>query len=234
MATPTHLEKVKELLAQGKTEPAADLLLQLSKAMEKEHYHSALLLKNRLETLQHQVIEGVLSQSEERVEWARVSKGVMELVMQIERKEQPAPEEKTGEAFEKKKPEKGVKAWWFVLPLVLVLGVFAASKFFRPASQPVKPPPKREEPAVKVKMVTVPGRVVSPGGRFVPDAEVVFEFRDKKYRARTDQNGQFKVKVPEAIEGKHVELTISMGGQKKVEKTIKFWKAALKKGLKVG
>mgnify|MGYP001344816055 CR=1 FL=1 len=64
------LETIRELLGNGDTEDAANLLLALAKESHKEHYSSALLLKNRLER-------------------AKISKSIVSLAEQIERNEAP-------------------------------------------------------------------------------------------------------------------------------------------------
>lgn len=216
-----ELNKVKELLAGGQTEPAADLLLKLAKEADPEHYNTALLLKNRVETLQHRVIEGVLSQSEERVEWARVSKGIVELVDQIVKGEKPVRED----SIKTTKPKTTYsKTLLWAVPLLL-LGVFFIPKIFKGiASEPIK-----TEKTINPKMLEVKGTLMLPNKKAVPNASIILASTNEgilpsnKIEFRTDANGRYQFKVPETLRGKQVSIVIKRGDKESKPRLIKFY-----------
>jgi Effector-associated domain 11 len=91
------IEKVKQLLTAGKSEAAADMLLKHVNETHSKHYEAALLLKNRIESVQQQEIEGIISQTDKNLEWAKISKAVLTLTLKIEREESPRIETKPSE-----------------------------------------------------------------------------------------------------------------------------------------
>lgn len=93
MPAPPNLDQVKKLLANGQTEAAADLLLELTNSTYQDYHRDAMLLKNRLEMLQQNSIEGILSHSDESIEWAKISRGIIGLVDNISKGERPQSEE---------------------------------------------------------------------------------------------------------------------------------------------
>lgn len=193
----TTLEQVKDLLADGQTEAAADLLLQLSKECHEEHFNSALLLKNRLETLQQKVIDGVVSQSEENLEWARICKGILNLVAQIHRGEKPLTPEELFSA-KKKKPAFPLKILW-AIPVLIILGV-AAPKLL---NKKVPPTEKKEN---KIARQSYAGQVVRPNNAPAPNVKLLFkkgEFRKEVY---TDENGNFNLELPVSITNINLEI----------------------------
>ncbi len=200
MPASPSLDQVKELLADGQTEAAADLLLQLTKDFHPEHFGSALLLKNRLETLQQNVIEGVISQSDENLEWARVSKGVVNLVTQIERGERPVPAE---ELLPPKpagtKPAFSKKILW-AIPLLLVLGI-AVPKFL--AKKNVLPPEKKE---TRINWIKYTGQVVRRNGEPAPNVRLLFKKGDLIKETYADANGNFIVELPEKLATVSLEI----------------------------
>ena len=212
MPSTPSLDQVKDLLADGQTEAAADLLLQLAKASAQEHFSSALLLKNRLETLQQNVIEGVISQSDENLEWARISKGVINLVAQIERNEMPKPvEELLPPKPPKKQPAFSKKILW-AIPVVMLLALFFVPKIVkRGQTSPEKV--KIQAPELK----TIRGQLIWFDERPVPNATLSVERFDKKFEARTDSEGFFDLKVNAELIGKQVDFKIQFNNKEKTE-----------------
>jgi len=226
MPNEQELNKVKELLASGQTEPAADLLLQLAKEAEKEHYNTALLLKNRVETLQHRVIEGVLSQSEERVEWARVSKGIVELVDQITKGEKPQREEDIVVKGALKKPaQRFQKAWLWALPLSLV-AVFAIPKMFINAPDGTA----KTERVAKPNLININGTLKSSNGMPVAKATIIIKpvedgiLPGNKLEVQTSPEGKYRFKLPESLIGKQVSLIIKRGDRVSKPRHIRVFK----------
>ena len=199
MPTPTGLDQVKELLANGKTEDAADLLLKLAKNSEDAHYKSALLVKNQLEILQHDSIDGVLSAGEERIGWAKISRRIVDLTEQIERGERPRRmEEVVPPPAQKKVPATSFpKKWLWVLLVILVIGVVAVPKILNQDKTTKKELPVINQPVQKEKkMVTLEGRLVTGSKKIpAPNAEIRIENLDNKYFVRTNLQGQFTLEV---------------------------------------
>jgi Effector-associated domain 11 len=81
--TPT-IETIRELISQGKTKKAAEQLVELTHAQYKDFYESSLLLKNRVEVLEREILEGVLIHSEQSVEQAKILKSLLSLTTSIE------------------------------------------------------------------------------------------------------------------------------------------------------
>ena len=228
MPTPSSLEQVKELLANGNTEEAADMLLALSKASFQEHYTSALLLKNRIETLQHNVIDGVLSSNEERIEWARISRSVVDLVGQIDKGERPLPKEviqpppapKPGPIARFPKP-----LLW-TLPVVLLI-VFFGIKNFRD-DEPIEEtvPPNRTE-VVKEEMVTQKGRLINFRRKPLSGVKIIIKSVEggKEYSFTTNERGEFSFNYPKKLERKQVHVTFEKNGKELDKKLIQFMPA---------
>jgi Effector-associated domain 11 len=87
MSSPLHIESVKKLLSEGKTESAVDVMIQITEQEHLNQYNqSSILLKNRIENLQQQIIEGTISQADSTLEWAKTSKAVMLLATTVEHK----------------------------------------------------------------------------------------------------------------------------------------------------
>lgn len=197
------LERVKDLLADGQTEAATDLLLELAKTTHRAYYHSALLLKNRLETLQHNVIEGILSPSEERIEWARISKGVVGLVEQIDRGEAPRSDEEVLPPKPDISRRRGfpVKAWW-VLPLLILAGIAVPKVFLKKESTSVK----KEQ---KISMVEYQGQVERADGRPAANVKLVFSKGEFKREVMADGQGRFSIGLPEKLSHVTVEFYLN-------------------------
>lgn len=87
MSSLLHIDSIKKLLSEGKTESALDCIILIT---EKEHLNksnqSSILLKNRIENLQQQTIEGTISQTDASLELAKISKAVLMLATNIEDK----------------------------------------------------------------------------------------------------------------------------------------------------
>lgn len=81
---PTIINQIQQLIARGKTEQAVELLIELTFTAHKEFYETALLLKNRIKTLDKDVIEGVLNHSEQNIERLKISKSLLSLTSSIE------------------------------------------------------------------------------------------------------------------------------------------------------
>lgn len=215
MPTPSSLDQVKELLANGKTEEAANMLLALSKSSCKAHYHSALLLKNRIETLQHNVIDGVLTSNEERIEWARISKAVVELVGQIDKGERPLEKEDLEHtATEEEKPEaKGLKQWIWAAPLLVILVTFGINKFGK-NDKPIREasPPARE--VLTEAMKEIRGTLITSDNRPVGDVTIIIRSLDGRedIKFSTNARGMFKFEYPENILRKKVKIIFEKNG----------------------
>jgi len=212
MPSTPSLDLIKDLLADGQTEAAADALLQLSKISHGEYYHSALLLKNRLETLQHNIIEGVLSASEERLEWARISKGIVGLVAQIDRGEMPKPiEELIPPAPPKQRSVFSKKIWWAV-PVVVLAALFFVPKIIQTA-QPGTEKIEVQTPELK----TLEGQLIWFDEKPVPNARVSVGHSDKIYEALTGADGFFTLQVDAGLVGKQVDFKVKYEGIEKTE-----------------
>jgi Effector-associated domain 11 len=87
MSSQLHIDSVKKLLSEGKTESAVDAMIQITEQEHLNQYNqSSILLKNRIENLQQQIIEGTISQADSTLEWAKTSKAVMLLATTVEHK----------------------------------------------------------------------------------------------------------------------------------------------------
>jgi hypothetical protein len=94
------IERIKQLLTDGKSESAADMLLNYVNDTHSKHYQAALLIKNRIENIQLEEIEGTISQADKNTEWAKISKSVLSLALLIEKEEQHQIESRpTGKSF---------------------------------------------------------------------------------------------------------------------------------------
>ena len=192
-----RLNRVKELLAGGKTEAAADLLMQLSKTSFPEYYHSALLLKNRIETLQQNVIEGVIGTGEQRIEWARISKGIVELVEQIDKGERPV--EGVGVGGSLQPPPKRSK-WFFGLLIILPLLLGAWGFWYWSSDRDIKATGQKEKTAATVVTKEYKGRLLRPNGLPAPKIRMIFEVDGFKKEITTDAAGKFAITLPAHID----------------------------------
>ncbi|HFA47782.1 MAG TPA: hypothetical protein ENJ95_02045 [Bacteroidetes bacterium] len=200
MPIPSRLDQVKELLASGKTEDAADLLLKLAKNSEDAHYKSALLLKNQLEILQHDSIDGILSAGEERIGWAKISRRIVDLTEQIERGERPMrAEEVVPPPAQKKAPATSFpKKWlWALLAILVIGGAVAVPKILNSGKATQKEPATTTRPVQKEKKkVALKGRLVIGAKKIpAPNAEIRIENLDNKYFATTNRRGQFTLEI---------------------------------------
>jgi Effector-associated domain 11 len=83
------IENIRHLISEGRTNTAAEHLIVLTYTRHKEFYESALMLKNRLETLEKETIEGVLSHSEQSLAQAKIVKSLLALVSNVEEAQRP-------------------------------------------------------------------------------------------------------------------------------------------------
>lgn len=221
LETPSF-ESIRNLLAEGKTEAAANSLFQLAKNSDKAYYTSALLLKNRLETLQHNSIEGVVSQAEERLEWARISKGIVGLVEQMELGELPQlPEDllRTNEVEgedDRTIATSNFKLMYWLLPLAaVVVLLFFIPKMVekqdtKPASAQVIPPPQS-------KLQDMHGQLIWFDEKPVPNAVITVKGYDYEYVAQTDAKGKFTLKIRPDLINKQVEFKVQYNDKDQVE-----------------
>jgi Effector-associated domain 11 len=213
---------VRELLADGQTEAACDKLLELTKSAKAECYDTALLLKNRLETLQQQVIEGVISHADEGIQWARISKGIVELTTQIERGEVPKWEEEIVHPKSQAKSFFARRAVLWTIPAIIILGVFV----FRPMFTK-KTAKDRPKPAIEMKLFK--GNVRHINGKPASFATVVFEHELLgTRRSTTDIQGFFEIKLPAKVQGEKIMLTIIHDSKEKLKRTLSLEEIRLK------
>lgn len=83
------IENIRNLISQGRTKIAAEHVIVLTYTRHKEFYEPALMLKSRLETLEKETIEGVLSHSEQSLEQAKILRALLSLTSSIEEAERP-------------------------------------------------------------------------------------------------------------------------------------------------
>jgi hypothetical protein len=172
--------------------------------------------------LQHNVIEGVLDQSDERLEWARISKGIMGLVEQIEKGELPKQPENLLEQHEPLqtttdqagKPKTKLTTW--VLPLVagaLVL-LFLLPKLLehKPAN-----PTSAEEKTAEIQLQEMPGKLIWYDESPVADALISIKGRDEEYTARSDSKGFFTLKIKPDLIDELVEFKVNIKGKEQTE-----------------
>ncbi len=211
------LETIRELLGNGDTEDAANLLLALAKESHKEHYNSALLLKNRLETLQHNSIEGVLSLNEERLEWAKISKSIVGLAEQIERNEAPRQQvvevASNQNATATTQSGQGKKTWWWALAVLLLLGVALVPNLFqKKGANAAEKSEARQAPLQKMQ-----GQVIYFDGKPAANATLAVEYLGKTFTAAADANGKFTLEVDSSSLFKQVNFRVAVDGKEKTE-----------------
>lgn len=206
MSKTTRLQQIKELLASGQTEEAADLLLKLSKETDEAHYHSALMLKNQLEHHQHDLIDGILSDNEQRIGWAKISRRIIELTKQIERGEKPkSVEEVIGGKHSTGKPF-SFNRWLLVVPILLILGFIAVNLM----------PEKKET----VEMITFEGQISDPHNKplvsisctIKPDMPVP-GLSDNTVQFDSDAKGRISFKYPPGLLNQQVTVLYSKSGK---------------------
>lgn len=78
------IENIRNLISQGRTKIAAEQLVVLTHTHYKKFYESALLLKNRLETLEQDTIAGVLTHEDKTVEQAKIIQSLLSLTSSVE------------------------------------------------------------------------------------------------------------------------------------------------------
>ena len=232
MPTDSGLDKVKELLASGKTEDAADLLLTLAKDADEVNYSSALMLKNQLEQLQQDVIDGVVSDSEQRLNWAKISRRIIELTRQIERGE--GPKSVTGFLPPVQKVKLGASfPKWLIwgVPVVLLIGFFGVKILYRD-----KPPKttnvreKAETPAME--MVQLNGKLIYSDLKPAAGIQVaIFPIIDgmlkraKPIKFTTQTDGSFNFSYPKKfaeIEENQIKIIFEKDGKTIYNRTEKF------------
>jgi hypothetical protein len=198
------LQQIKELLADGQTEPAVDLLLELTKATHRDFHDDAIAVKSRLEKLQQKGIKGIISSAEESLEENKITDSVIALIAQIERNERP-------ELFEEIPPPKPavqqmptVKKLIWGIPVLIVLA-FLLPKFF--SKEPSTPSlPGTEQKQLILETTLHMGKVVfSKSQKPVEGAQVRF---NDEIEAVTDANGKFQVNLPSAWTSAYVEITL--------------------------
>ena len=81
------IRQIKTFIENGRTEIAADLLLVLTKSSKQfnDYLDEAVLVKNRIESVKRQDVIGAISFSDKNIEWARISNGLLSVVMDIEK-----------------------------------------------------------------------------------------------------------------------------------------------------
>lgn len=203
-------EEVKSLLSQGRTEAAADYLLELSKDAKKQYHHSALLLKNRIENLQHQAIEGVLSQAEQNLEWARITKSILELTEQIEKNELPTPPELLFPGTARRKWPVLIRAALIFISLLAAAGWLVFQKNVDAHGQAVV----AERPA---KTIAYQGRVVRASDKS-PVAGALLDFNHGELKAETDAAGNYEAALPKHYQDIYLEIYYQ--GQLKVNRRV--------------
>ncbi len=119
------IENIRNLISQGRTKIAAEHLIVLTHTRHKEFYESALMLKSRLETLEKETIEGVLSHSEQSVEQARILKSLLSLTSSIEEAERPLVEKI--ENLQNKLWER--RNVWIGISMVILIGALSYWSF---------------------------------------------------------------------------------------------------------
>lgn len=217
-------DNIRDLLAEGQTEAAANSLFQLAKNSEKEYYKSALLLKNRLETLQHNSIEGVLSQGEERLEWARISKGIVSLVEQMELGELPQlPDDLLQSSVAQQEGNGAVgksryRLLFWLLPLAgLIVLLFFIPKLVenndnnnnnKTSAQTI--PPKQE-------LQDMQGQLIWFDEKPVEDAVITVKGFDYEYVTQSDIKGFFTLKIRPDLISKQVEFKVQYKGKDQTE-----------------
>ena len=193
------IEEVKALLTKGNTEAAADLLLELSKDSKKEYYHTSLLLKNRIETLQHQVIEGILSQSEQNLEWARVTKSILDLAEQIEKNELPV---NPGQLF---KGQENRRRPLLITLALLAIPIMAVVGWILLQNDLTSSPPSNSIEAKAIETISYEGRVVRAAD-LSPVAGAVLNFDHGFLKVQTDAEGKYSVALPAGQKTTYLEI----------------------------
>jgi Effector-associated domain 11 len=124
------INHIKNLLTNGKTKAAADVLLDYTSHHSKEHYETAVLLKNRIASIQQQDAEGIVSLADKNMEWARISKSLLTVVIDLEE----ATEQSKKEEFDAPPthtPIKATKSSYFSSnKILLVLGLMSVPILF--------------------------------------------------------------------------------------------------------
>jgi hypothetical protein len=140
MSSLLHIDTVKKLLSDGKTESAVDALIQFTEVENLKQYNqSAILLKNRIELLQQQMIEGTISQADSSLESAKISKGTLILVSNIEQKLEAANAEKKPEKPKYTTPS--VSLPWRKIATLGIPALVVSILFYRFVINPTVPQP---------------------------------------------------------------------------------------------
>ena len=78
------IENIKHCIATGKTKRAVDDLILMTQKVCIDLNDPALMLKNRMATLEREIVEGVVSHADQKMEEARIARALLVLVSNIE------------------------------------------------------------------------------------------------------------------------------------------------------
>ncbi|MCB0572480.1 MAG: hypothetical protein KDC66_22080 [Phaeodactylibacter sp.] len=208
MPTTQPTDEIKALLSQGRTEDAADYLLAMANDSKKPYYHSALLLKNRIESLQQQAIEGVLSQAEQNLEWARITKSILDLTEQIERNELPLSPGQLAEAGGRRRLPMLAKV---LLALIPLLGLLAWLVF------PKSPDATNTNDEQIAKTITYQGQVIRASDRS-PVAGALLDINHGELKVETNADGAYEIALPADYDDIYLEIYFQ--GELKVNRRV--------------
>ena len=220
MSNLTTIGKIRKLITQGRTNLAAEQLITVTEALDKDLFESALLLKSRIELLEKQVIDGVLSVSDQNIEQARLIRSLLALTTNVEElspketvTETATAETETTETVSVtnnivKNPSKVL--WFSVIFIGILAVVFWLS--YDKKNKTVANPDKPKVEIVEQKK-SFEGYIRFSNGQPAPLSKLDINYQNTSYKANANESGYFKIELPLVAVGKTIHVTIINKGK---------------------
>ena len=220
MSNLTTFGNIRKLITQGRTNLAAERLITITEALDKDLFESALLLKSRIELLEKQVIDGVLSVSDQNIEQARLIRSLLALTTNVEElspketvTETATAETETTETVSVtnnivKNPSKVL--WFSVIFIGILAVVFWLS--YDKKNKTVANPDKPKVEIVEQKK-SFEGYIRFSNGKPVPLSSLDIVYLNTNFKANANESGYFKIELPLVAVGKTIHVTIINKGK---------------------
>ena len=220
MSNLTTIGKIRKLITQGRTNLAAEQLITVTEALDKDLFESALLLKSRIELLEKQVIDGVLSVSDQNIEQARLIRSLLALTTNVEELSPKETVTETATAETETTETVSVtnnivknhsKVLWFSVIFIGILAVVFWLSYDK-KNKTVANPDKPKVEIVEQKK-SFEGYIRFSNGKPVPLSSLDIVYLNTNFKANANESGYFKIELPLVAVGKTIHVTIINKGK---------------------
>ena len=220
MSNLTTFGNIRKLITQGRTNLAAEQLITVTEALDKDLFESALLLKSRIELLEKQVIDGVLSVSDQNIEQARLIRSLLALTTNVEELSPKETVTETATAETETTETVSVtnnivknhsKVLWFSVIFIGILAVVFWLSYDK-KNKTVANPDKPKVEIVEQKK-SFEGYIRFSNGKPVPLSSLDIVYLNTNFKANANESGYFKIELPLVAVGKTIHVTIINKGK---------------------